>query len=120
MKQPSKYGRIPKKVQVETIDQKQIPVDGRVMIDLTIEDIEKGRTGDCYYCPMSRACVRCIPGAYNVATTREGITVFFGTKHGGHRFFPFNEVISEYVAEYDVTGVMKPFTWEIQLFEVKK
>lgn len=111
---PSKMGRITKKIEDEPAVFVPKLVDGKAMIDVTTEDIRLGVPGHAFYCPLSRAVVRCVPGAYNCATTRDCIRIFFGTKIG-YKTYPINEVISEYLSGFDVRGFMKPFSWELKL-----
>jgi hypothetical protein len=111
---PSKYGKIPKRVEEQETPKAKLTPEGTAVVEVTSEVIAKGIPGHAYECPFSLAILKCVPGAYNCATTREGFRVFYGSKHGGYKFYPLNEVISGYIRDFDTHGSMKPFTYEFK------
>ena len=93
---------------------KPLQTEGKVTLDLTLDDIIKGIPGCAMLCPLARCGNRCVPGAYNCRVTHSALIVFFGSKRG-YKSYPLPETVSGYTVKYDETGILVPFAYEITL-----
>lgn len=80
-----------------------------MLVVLSQEDIDEGRRGDSYRCPIALATTRTL--RKNTMVTASGID-YVGPSHVR---YTFSKSTREKLHRYDRTGKMQPFRFRIQL-----
>lgn len=82
-----------------------------VLIKVTLDDIKNGKPTIADQCPISIACRRIFPTANFIRITPLNLVYSFkSVKYG---LIPLTLPVVKKIAEYDATGKMTPFEFEI-------
>ena len=81
-----------------------------IRVDVTHEDINRGKQKDCYSCPISLAMNR----AEGVSNAAVGMTLLFD--YGGERKEnTLRYSLMEFAADFDYGAEVKPFSFDLRL-----
>ncbi len=84
-------------------------------IDVTQEDIDRGRRSDDCYCPIALSVARTL--GVMVRVTRRNIYIWDGCNGDGSYLACLPDVAHDFVDAFDRNGAqaVKPFTFEIEV-----
>lgn len=84
----------------------------RFVIEVTQEDINNGKRGNCRKCPVALACMRSMPGFVVDVSTRE-IFIQHTSEHIV-KSVPMSYTVRDFVVNFDSHGYVEPFSFVLE------
>lgn len=83
-----------------------------MLIKVTQEHIDKGSPGVAESCPVALACNDAMPGTH--CSVSESMMIVF-TDYNTPNYVSFGKDITAKISDFDATGFMKPFQFELNI-----
>jgi hypothetical protein len=86
-----------------------------ITVEVTQEDIDNGKRGRCFSCPVALAIQRAINKIYGISSgSVTSLHIMYCNSHNDLVVLETPEYVRQAIKWFDRTGQMKPFTFTLE------